>query len=309
MILIGGVGGGGDSAGALSLALDVKEKLRKRVAILGMVRVRVKNIEKPKRIIKGIVEVKGETWASGRFFEPRIASLGWETYVVCLEEKLDDILEGLRVLVEEKDIKHIVCIDFGGDVLIRGNEPELGSPVSDAIGLAVLAEAKKKLGLHTILGIGNFGAEFGGVIPIPLLVENLQEIAMAGGYYGAYKPPKEVLPKFFMYTEYLRKRVPSFMLNVYLDALKGKFGKNRYRVAYFNGVFKVEPYHRFIFMVDPIKACSLNTLCTVARKRRNVEAVKKAVRYRKVKKRKGVINWEKALQRFLKKKWSPEMLR
>ena len=66
---------------------------------------------------------------------------------------------------------------------------------------------------------------------------------MAGGYYGAYKPPKEVLPKFFMYTEYLRKRVPSFMLNVYLDALKGKFGKNRYRVAYFNGVFKVEPYH------------------------------------------------------------------
>ncbi len=309
MILVGGVGGGGDSAGALSLALYVRKKLGEKVAILGMVRARVKNIEKPKRVIKGIIEVKAETWASGRFFEPHIASLGWETYVVCLEENLDDILEGLEVLVEEKSVKHIVSIDFGGDVIVRGDEPDLGSPVSDAVGLAVLAEAKEKLGLNTVLGVGNLGAEFGGVIPMPLLVENLQEIAAAGGYYGAYKPPREVLSEFFMCAEYLRKRVPSFMLNVYLDALKGRFGENKYRVAYFNGVFRVEPHHGFIFMVDPVKACSLNTLCAVARRRRNIKAVEKAARCRKVRRRKGVINWRKALERLLKKRWSPKMLK
>ncbi len=98
------------------------------------------------------------------------------------------------------------------------------------------------------------------------------------------------------------------MLNVYLDALKGRFGENRYRVAYFNGVFRVEPYHGFIFIVDPVKACSINTFCMTARKRRNVKAVEKAARNRKAGKRKGIINWRKALEKLLKKKWSPEVL-
>ena len=60
-----------------------------------------------------------------------------------------DINHGVKQLVEDLNevisllgIDGVICLDVGGDVLARGNEPGLSSPLADAISLACCAQIK-----------------------------------------------------------------------------------------------------------------------------------------------------------------------
>ena len=254
MILVGGLGGGGDSGGSLSVALALK-KLGFNVSILAMLNARNDDIISAKNLVGSLIEVYPYSWSSGRFFEPHIASLGWRVYALCLREGLEEALKGLEFLKEKLGVKTVISVDFGADVLVKGDEPDVGSTSNDSLGLAVLVEASKRLKLETFLGVGVLGGEFGGCIPVELLVENILEIVRSNGYLGVYEPRENVKREFLGVASYLLSRVPSLMLTIYVDALRNKLGKHFYNIAYFRGYFKVEEYHKYIFFFDPVKVC------------------------------------------------------
>jgi len=300
MILVGGLGGGGDSGGALSVAIALR-KLDIEVSILGMVSCRVDDIQRVEHLCGALVRVNEDSWSGGRFFEPHIAALGWETYVMCLNESLDKAVEGLDYL-KEQGVKAVFSVDFGGDALVRGDEPEVGSAASDAMGLAILAKARE-IGLESLLGIGALGAEGGGCIPIELLVENLLLVAENHGYFGSYVPERDVEKEFLRSVSFLLERVPSFMLTVYVDALRERLGERFYRVAYFKGKFNILRHYRYVYVLDPLVVCQINYFCQVALKRKYRGAVRSAMKARKVGKRTGIANWEKTLHRLAAKRW------
>ncbi|HDJ89412.1 MAG TPA: DUF1152 domain-containing protein [Thermoprotei archaeon] len=300
MISIGGLGGGGDSGGSLSIALALK-RMNLNVLILAMLNASKRDILGARSLAGSLIEVYSNSWSSGRFFEPHIASIGWKVYALCLKDGLEETLNGLKYLKEKLGVKTIIGVDFGADVLVKGDEPDVGTTSNDSLGLAVLVEAREKLKLKTFLGVGVLGGEFGGCIPMELLVENILEIVKNKGYLGAYMPRDDIKKEFLGIAGYLLSRVPSLMLSIYTDALKNKLGKNFYSIAYFRGYFKVEEYHKYIFFFDPIKACQINTFCQVALKRKRLEYVKKAVKSRQKSKRKGLKEWEKILHKLIRK--------
>jgi len=154
-----------------------------------MVSCRVDDIQRAERLCGALVKVNKGSWSGGRFFEPHIAALGWETYVMSLNESLDKAVEGPDYL-KEHGVKAVFSVDFGGDALVRGDEPEVGSAASDAMGLAILVKARE-IGLKSSLG-----AEGGGCIPIELLVENLPLVAENHGYFGSYVPEEDIKEEF-----------------------------------------------------------------------------------------------------------------
>ncbi|HDM92574.1 MAG TPA: DUF1152 domain-containing protein [Candidatus Korarchaeota archaeon] len=303
MILVGGLGGGGDSGGALAIALALRRHAN--VAILGAVPCRSSDLVRAKRVAGSVFEVTPRTWVSGRFFESRIASLGWEVYVACMEDGLEGAVEGLETLISQRRVDAIVGVDLGGDALLRGDEPELGSAAEDAMGLALLSEVSRELGVKVLVAVGALGAEMGGVLDMGLLVENMVRLERASGYLGAYRPRGEVLREFTDSARRLLEEVPSFMLTVFLDALLGNLGERRYRVAYFDGTFRVEPHHAYLYVFEADKVCEASELCQEAIRRKILSLLRRALEGRKSRSgRSGIEGWRKELSRLSARKLS-----
>lgn len=293
---MGGVGGGGDSAGALSIATALR-MAGAEVAVLGMLNCAAGDVQRAERLAGSLLAVRPDSWAGGRFFEPHIAGLGWDVYAICLREGLEKAVEGLHYL-KSMGARAVVGVDFGGDALVRGDEPDVGSAYEDAMALAALYKA----GVKAVLGVGMLGAELGGRIPTPILAENAVEIARGGGYLGVYEPQGEVLWEFLRAARLLLQRVPSFMLTAYVDALEGRLGERRYDAAYFHGVFKVEPHHRYIYVFRAEAVAQFNKLAQLAARVGDLTRLEKA--RREVRPRSGLPNWEKALTNLARRKWN-----
>jgi len=168
----------------------------------------------------------------------------------------------------------VVGVDFGGDALVKGDEPDVGSAYEDAMTIAALSKAEVK----AMLGVGMLGAELGGRIPASILAENIVKIARGGGYLGAYEPQGETLGEFLRAARLLLQRAPSFMLTAYVDALEGRLGERQYDAAYFHGVFKVEPHHCHIFVFKAEAVAQFNRLAQLAAKVGDLMRLEKAKR-------------------------------
>jgi len=296
VILVGGVGGGGDSAGALSIATALR-MAGADAAVLGMLNCAVGDVQRAERLAGSLLAVRPDSWAGGRFFEPHIAGLGWDVYAICLREGLEKALEGLDYL-KSMGARAVVGVDFGGDVPVKGDEPEVGSAFEDAMALASVVQGWGRGRPRR----GMLGAELGGRIPTPILAENAAEIAGDGGYLGAYEPQGEALREFLRTARWLLSRVSSFMLTAYVDALEGRLGERQYDVAYFHGTFKVEPHHRYIYVFKAEAVAQFNKLTQLAARVGDLTRLEKAKRG--VKPRSGLANWERAIANLARRKWN-----
>ncbi|GAB2921352.1 DUF1152 domain-containing protein [Micromonospora polyrhachis] len=91
-----------------------------------------------------------------------------------------------RHLVEQLDIDAVVLVDGGTDVLLRGDESDLGTPVEDITSLAAVAKLDVPVKLVTSLGFGIDA--YDGVNHVQVL-ENLAALDRDGGYLGALSIP------------------------------------------------------------------------------------------------------------------------
>ncbi|MEU5950295.1 DUF1152 domain-containing protein [Micromonospora sp. NPDC047465] len=91
-----------------------------------------------------------------------------------------------RYLVEQLNIDAVVLVDGGTDVLLRGDETDLGTPVEDISSLAAVAALDVPVKLVTSLGFGIDA--YDGVNHVQVL-ENLAALDRDGGYLGALSIP------------------------------------------------------------------------------------------------------------------------
>ncbi len=91
-----------------------------------------------------------------------------------------------RYLADRLSLDAVVLVDGGTDILLRGDESALGSPVEDITSLAAAAGVEVPIKLVTCLGFGIDA--YHGVNHVQVL-ENLAALDREGGYLGALSIP------------------------------------------------------------------------------------------------------------------------
>jgi hypothetical protein len=94
--------------------------------------------------------------------------------------------EAYRHLMERLDIDAVVLVDGGTDILLRGDESLLGTPVEDITSVAAVAGLDLPVKLVTCLGFGIDAHD--GVNHVQVL-ENIAALDRDGGYLGALSIP------------------------------------------------------------------------------------------------------------------------
>ena len=203
-VLVLGIGGGGDVAGALAAA-EAARALGTDAVVGGLTWERrpVDPLPGPRRLdeVEGLVERLADTVAlagSGttgpggfRFCEADMSAfLGGEPVVlVDPHPGPHAIADGLDVAARRLGCDLVVLLDVGGDVLAHGDEPGLASPLADA---TVLAAAPRMA--TPALGVV-FGTGCDGELTPEEVAERLAEVEAAGGALGDLPLPAAALDR------------------------------------------------------------------------------------------------------------------
>lgn len=143
-------GGGGDAVGALLArrALGDTDERPPLVTTCAWERLRIDPVPGPRARtdFTGLGLVGGEpcevlpmsdTIPSGRSVLPRLAETsGARIFLHDFNGGAVDLVGQFQQLSESLDVDHLVVLDVGGDVLARGSEPALKSPLADSLTLA-----------------------------------------------------------------------------------------------------------------------------------------------------------------------------
>jgi hypothetical protein len=136
-------------------------------------------------IAPGVFLARRDTHVRDRevyFGESRMSAfLGEPTLLVAIDEGPAAIAEGLTAALEKLGGDLILFVDVGGDVLARGDEPGLRSPLCDALMLAVAARLAAA-GVPVLLGVFGIGCD-AELTPSEVL-ERIGLVAAAGGLAG-----------------------------------------------------------------------------------------------------------------------------
>jgi hypothetical protein len=199
--LVLGIGGGGDVVGALAVG-RMCESLGTPFELGGVTWERfvidphpgprrVDEIRGGRRIASGAVLADGDTTTPEGvpFAEAGMSThLGRPTVLIDVSGGPGIAAEGIAAAARELGCDLVVYVDVGGDVLAKGHEPGLASPLCDAVMLAAAARAEASLGS---LG-GLFGPGCDGELTSDEVLERVAELAAAGGWLGTWGLTTEV---------------------------------------------------------------------------------------------------------------------
>ena len=282
MIVVGGLGRGGDVGGGLVIGLHLM-RLGVKPIVASFLRCKTGSIVNGENITEALVRVTPRSYSSGRFFEPHVSGLGFETYVLCVEERKEDVVKGIEWLVRKRRVRVWFATDLGGDSLVKGDEPLVGSYKTDMRALAALSEAIEKYGLKGFLAVGVLGLEGGGKeLSQAHLANHVMELYMDGAYRGYYVPPKNLVSSIMNMLSYLLGRQRSAMLTLYRDTLGGFVGRRRYDVVYLHDIVEIKPWHKVLFIFDAGMTCERSIFCRKAREGWS-HGLRRAARNRKIK--------------------------
>lgn len=232
-VLLIGMGGGGDVVGTLP-TYRFLESIKKDVYLGGLTWERLIVDPKPgprkteeiinaRRISKYAVLANSETRTESgvTFSESLISSkIGKEVILIDVSGGVEGTRESLEDVVCELDFDLVIGIDVGGDVLARGNEPGLRSPLADSLMLAALNSLK---GADTLIGVFGYGSD--GELSVRELNERFSEICRKGGYVWSIGLDVEVAEE----MEELTKEVPTEASMLPLLVVKGELGLHEIR--------------------------------------------------------------------------------
>jgi hypothetical protein len=147
---------------------------------------RIEEIVDADRLAEGVLRAGPHTRVRGRdmyFAESRMAEfLGEPTILIDISGGARAVAAGLAEAASGLGCDLVVFIDVGGDVLARGDEPGLRSPLCDAVMLAA-AGRLGRLGTPVLGGIFGIGCD-AELTPAEVLAR-VAEVAGAGGLAGA----------------------------------------------------------------------------------------------------------------------------
>ncbi|HEY1515394.1 MAG TPA: DUF1152 domain-containing protein [Solirubrobacteraceae bacterium] len=195
--LVIGMGGGGDVVGALATAELVRLYDGADPVLGGLSWERrpydpvpgprtAAEITDAEELAPGILLAGPETRLRDRdvfFAESRMAEfLGQRTVLIDINDGPAPVAAGLEQAIAALKCDLLVLVDVGGDVVARGDEPGLRSPLCDAVMLAAGARLSSR-GQPVLLGIFGIGCD-AELTPSEVLAR-LADVAAAGGLCGA----------------------------------------------------------------------------------------------------------------------------
>lgn len=200
-----------------------------------------------------------------RFAEAGVAEVVDERpLIVDLTAGLDGMVDGLEAACDVLDVDLVVGTDSGGDALARGDEAGLRSPVTDALGLATLAD----LARPTMLGVFGYGSD--GELTRGELEAGLARAAERDGLLGAWGLTPTVADELDALLEVVRteaSRLP-------VEAFRGGLGERSIR----RGAVTVDlvPPAAVTFYFDPPAVIATSDTVPLVREARDLHAIEEA---------------------------------
>ncbi|MCZ7429814.1 DUF1152 domain-containing protein [Micromonospora sp. WMMA1949] len=190
-VLIAGAGGGFDVYAGLPLALALWQA-GKRVHLASLSFSELELLDRQVWVDEHVAAIRPDTLSPDWYF-PEAHLARWlagrdlpSTVYAFPPLGVQPLREAYRHLVDRLDLDAIVLVDGGTDILLRGDESGLGTPVEDITSLAAVAGLDVPIRLVSSLGFGIDAHD--GVNHVEVL-ENLAALDREGGYLGALSIP------------------------------------------------------------------------------------------------------------------------
>ncbi|WP_127502617.1 DUF1152 domain-containing protein [Actinoplanes solisilvae] len=160
--------------------------------------------------------------------------------------------EAYRCLIDRLDLDAIVLVDGGTDILLRGDENGIGTPVEDLTSVGAVAGLDVPVKLVTCLG---FGIDANDGVNHVQVLENLAALDREGGYLGALSIPgtsREAL----LYRDAVADAQaatpdrPSSVNGQIAAAVAGEFGNVQFTRRTSGSTLFVNPLMAMYFTVD-----------------------------------------------------------
>jgi len=190
-ILIAGAGGGFDIYAGLPLALALWHS-GAQVHLANLSFSELELIDSQSWVAKVVAAITPATTSPDWYFPERalvqwLAAQGLPDTVYAIPPLgVQTLRAAYQHLIERLNIDAVVLVDGGTDIMLRGDESDLGTPVEDITSLAAVAGLEVPVKLVTCLGFGIDAHH--GVNHVQVL-ENIAALDRDGGYLGALSIP------------------------------------------------------------------------------------------------------------------------
>jgi len=256
-ILVFGAGGGGDALGALLVYFRVKELGGQ--PILGSVVWERHPVDPYPGPIPLEVVINAEPlgWSSAlvdgssvalrygrevRFQLARVLeALGEKGVFIDLTKGVYGVASALRDVAEALDVKGVIAVDTGGDILAVGCEDNLWSPLADAVSLAGTVES----GLPSLVTVLGPGAD--GELSQELVLRYIAELARRRALVEITGPARKDVE----YISGLIDKVYSEASKIPIIAFQGEYGERRIRGG--TRTVKVNPVSATMYLLETSK--------------------------------------------------------
>ncbi|WP_239138891.1 DUF1152 domain-containing protein [Actinoplanes regularis] len=256
-VLIAGAGGGFDVYAGLPLALALWHSgVEVHLASLSFSELEL--VDRDSWVTEQVVAVTPESTSPDWYF-PEGTLARWlaahdlpSTVYAFPPLGVQTLREGYRYLVDRLDLDAVVLVDGGTDILLRGDENALGTPVEDVTSLAAVAGLDLPVKLVTSLGFGIDA--YHGVNHVQVL-ENIAALDREGGYLGALSIPgtsrEAVLYRDAVaHAQAATPQRPSIVNGQIAAATSGAFGDVQFTRRTSGSTLFVNPLMAVYFTVD-----------------------------------------------------------
>ena len=157
-----------------------------------------------------------------RFAESGFSEVyGVETLLIGIHGGPEAIAQGILDAAQKLGADLVIGVDVGGDVIARGDEPGLMSPLADALMLAAFARLEEDI--TAIIGLFGFGSD--GELTQSELENSMNMILKQGGVLGSWGITQDALNK----LEEVIAVVPTEASRLPVLYAKGQFEETKIR--------------------------------------------------------------------------------
>jgi hypothetical protein len=256
-VLVAGAGGGFDVYAGLPLAIALwRTGVQVHLANLSFSQLEL--LDHDAWVADNVAAVTPETVSPDEYF-PERALAQWlaaqdlpSTVYAFPKVGVQPLRAAYQHLVEHLGIDAVVLVDGGTDILLRGDEASLGTPVEDITSLTAAAGLDIAVKLVTCLGFGIDA--YHGVNHVQVL-ENIAALECDGGYLGAVSIPgashEAVLYRDAVAHAQAATPVrPSIVNGQIAAATRGAFGDVQFTRRTSGGALFINPLMAIYFTVD-----------------------------------------------------------
>lgn len=243
--LVLAIGGGGDIASASVIAKSLERRgLRCTLASIAWERfvvdpvpgpIRIEEFEAPVSRGKGYVVVNDSSYAvrGGRRVVPQAVNtsrvLGVPVFIPDMYGGVKGYLDAVIEIMDTTGADFVVGVDVGGDSLATGCEENLWSPLADWMGLAVIAELKGVLAVHSPGSDGELDQEY--------ILTRIDEVSSRGGLISVNSMSSsdaELLEKVLIHVNSEASYVPLLAYKGFRGIYSLRKGSRSVRINFFN---------------------------------------------------------------------------